>query len=175
MIRLIHFNVSFLLHLFTLYYRSIVTVFIQCSSVGSCCVLLMVCAQLTQSLIDPDHNLSYGLWILIIGAAICPLMWLGTPAEFWPAAAIALSTSTVAVVLLLIEIFKDFVKMDSLPEPSPVDISTISLAFGSFVFAFGGTGPFPTFQNDMKEKNKFTKAVTIGFISKLIKLDTPAQ
>lgn len=148
--------------------KSVITLFIQLSSIGSSCVCLMVCAQLTSDLIDPNRVLSYGVWILIVCAAICPLMWLGTPVEFWLAAAVALGTSTIAVAILLFNIVKVFISLESLPTPSPTNASTISLAFGAFVFAFGGTGPFPTFQNDMRKKNRFTRAVTFGFIILLI-------
>lgn len=146
-----------------------VTIMLQVTLIGTSAVLLLVCAQLSSDLIDRNHSLSYGLWILIIAFGICPFMWLGTPVEFWPAAAIALGTSTIAVLLLLFEIGRDLASTsyDQLPIASEVNLSTISLAFGSFMFASGGTGPFPTYQNDMRDKSKWTRAVVIGFTGKL--------
>nr|XP_053203912.1 uncharacterized protein LOC128388527 [Panonychus citri] len=145
--------------------KSMVTIMLQVTLIGTSAVLLLVCAQLSSDLIDRNHSLSYGLWILIIAFGICPFMWLGTPVEFWPAAAIALGTSTIAVLLLLFEIGRDLASTsyDQLPIASEVNLSTISLAFGSFMFASGGTGPFPTYQNDMRDKSKWTRAVVIGF------------
>ena len=43
------------------------------------------------------------------------------------------------------------------------DFRSLSLAFGTILFAFGGACTFPTFQNDMREKRKFSKAVYLGF------------
>lgn len=37
------------------------------------------------------------------------------------------------------------------------------LAFGTLLFAFGGASTFPTIQNDMEDKNKFSKSVMIAF------------
>jgi vesicular inhibitory amino acid transporter len=37
------------------------------------------------------------------------------------------------------------------------------LAFGTIQFAFGGASTFPTIQNDMVQKNKFSISVVIGF------------
>ena len=37
------------------------------------------------------------------------------------------------------------------------------LAFGTILFAFGGASTFPTIQNDMIEKNKFSNSIFIAF------------
>ncbi|PSN34891.1 hypothetical protein C0J52_16728 [Blattella germanica] len=41
--------------------------------------------------------------------------------------------------------------------------SSFFLAFGSILFAFGGASTFPTIQNDMVQKDKFSVSVIIGF------------
>lgn len=127
--------------------------------------MLLVCSQLVSDLIDRSHTLSYGVWIVLIAVVICPLMWLGTPVEFWGAAALALGTSTIAVILLLIDMVKDLKALETSPQVSAPTATSISLAFGTFMFAYGGTAPFPTYQNDMKEKDKWPQAVIMGFIS----------
>lgn len=40
------------------------------------------------------------------------------------------------------------------------------LSFGTILFAFGGASTFPTIQNDMEEKHKFSKSVFIAFSGK---------
>lgn len=39
------------------------------------------------------------------------------------------------------------------------------LSFGTLLFAFGGASTFPTIQNDMDNKNKFSTSVMIAFSS----------
>ncbi|XP_053207949.1 uncharacterized protein LOC128392004, partial [Panonychus citri] len=144
--------------------RSLVTWLVQIASIGSAVVMLLVCSQLVSDLIDRSHTLSYGVWIVLIAVVICPLMWLGTPVEFWGAAALALGTSTITVILLLIDMIKDLKALETSPRVSAPTATSISLAFGTFMFAYGGTAPFPTYQNDMKEKDKWPQAVIMGFI-----------
>ncbi|GFY40902.1 amino acid transporter AVT1E [Trichonephila inaurata madagascariensis] len=45
----------------------------------------------------------------------------------------------------------------------PTDLKKFFLAFGTIYFSFGGAASFPTFQNDMKNRNDFPKAATVGF------------
>ncbi|XP_015787277.1 amino acid transporter AVT3B [Tetranychus urticae] len=137
---------------------------LQIGSIGSPVVMLLVCSQLASDLIDPNRHLSYGLWIAIIAATICPLMWLGTPVEFWGAAALALFTSTVAVILLLTDMVSDYMALEKPPNVSTPSLNSISLAFGTLIFAYGGTAPFPTYQNDMQRKDKWPQAVILGFL-----------
>lgn len=99
---------------------------------------------------------------------------LGSPGEMWPVAAGALLTITTAIVLIMIDTSKDFIEADGKPAPTtPPTVSSVSLAFGTFIFAFGGTAVFPNYQNDMKNKSKFPKAVIIGYISKFISQSIP--
>jgi solute carrier family 32 (vesicular inhibitory amino acid transporter) len=44
------------------------------------------------------------------------------------------------------------------------------LAFGTIMFAFGGASTFPTIQNDMTDKNKFSHSLQYSFIGKRLKL-----
>lgn len=72
-------------------------------------------------------------------------------------------TTAVACVLFFTQIF-----MDGLNNTEPVkhgthDFHDFFLAFGTLLFAFGGASTFPTIQNDMKNKNKFSTSVTIAF------------
>ncbi|XP_015927645.1 uncharacterized protein [Parasteatoda tepidariorum] len=126
-------------------------------------VFLLLSAQLISSLAS-NWGISFCYWVLILGAILCPLMWLGTPEDFWPAAIVALGTTLTACVLLIIMISKESVSAP-LPEYKPPTILSFFLSYGTILFAFGGAASFPTFQNDMKNKHKFPTAVSIGFIA----------
>jgi len=76
----------------------------------------------------------------------------------------AIVTSISGIILLLVEVIQD--SPVYLPQ-AVYDVPTFNsffLGFGTIVFAFGGAAAFPTFQNDMKDKTKFSYAVIIGFI-----------
>ena len=63
----------------------------------------------------------------------------------------------------------DLSQKNSAVRDSPTFLS-FSLAFGTMLFAFGGTAAFPTIQNDMKKPQGFPKAVLIAYIGKGVKL-----
>lgn len=41
------------------------------------------------------------------------------------------------------------------------------ISYGIILFAFGGASTFPTIQNDMINKEKFSKSVVIAFIGEI--------
>lgn len=76
----------------------------------------------------------------------------------------AILTTAIACVLFFTQIL-----MDGLSNTEPVKHSThdfhdFFLAFGTLLFAFGGASTFPTIQNDMEKKDKFSTSVTIAFL-----------
>lgn len=89
-------------------------------------------------------------WLIILAAILTPLTWFGTPSEFWPAAAGALLTTTIAVILILIDCLINYEHQPKedrayLGEEG-IDFKSVFLAFGTVMFAYGGTASFPTFQ-----------------------------
>lgn len=65
--------------------------------------------------------------------------------------------------------------MDGLHRSQPVrhrvhDFYDFFLSFGTLLFAFGGASTFPTIQNDMENKNKFSTSVIIAFSSRFMVL-----
>lgn len=143
---------------------------VQTTLFGSCVVVLLLCSEIIYNVAKDAIGICFCNWILIIAAVLCPLMWFGTPGEFWPAAAGAIGTTSIAVVLVIWEITNDLVEnleSDDIQYSTPT-IKTYFLAFGTVMFAYGGTAGFPTFQNDMKHKNKFKYSLILGFISTLI-------
>lgn len=154
--------------------RALVTTCVQITLIGSMVVILLLAAQLIQSIAEQSTGICHCTWIMILAAILTPLTWFGTPSEFWPAAVGALLTTTIAVVLILVECFAVFNNEsyeDQKPayqKFGPLEPKPIFLAFGTVMFAYGGTASFPCFQNDMKDKRKFPMSVLIGFIMLII-------
>lgn len=103
-------------------------------------------------------------WILILSVLILPFSWLGSPTDFWPVAVGAIVTSIGGIILLMVVIIKDSKQHLPHAKYDAPSFESFFLGFGTIVFAFGGAAAFPTFQNDMKDKTKFSYAVIIGFI-----------
>ncbi|RWS11117.1 amino acid transporter ANT1-like protein [Dinothrombium tinctorium] len=145
--------------------RAIVSLCLHTNLIGSCVVVLLLCAQIIHDLTAHHFNICFCYWILIIAAIICPFLFFETPKEFWPAAALALGTTSIAVCVILWEMYKDHISGDfshvRYPQPS---LKTFFLTFGTIMFAYGATASFPTFQNDMRKRHKFPTAVIIAFI-----------
>ncbi|XP_055936791.1 uncharacterized protein LOC129966393 [Argiope bruennichi] len=129
---------------------------------GVVIVFLLLSSQLISSVAE-ELGISFCYWILILSALICPLMWLGTPDDFWPAAVLALATTFVACIMLIALIIRDLSEARPAVYP-PTSVPNYFLAFGTIYFSFGGAASFPTFQNDMKNRDEFSKAATIGFV-----------
>ena len=91
-------------------------------------------------------------------------MWLRSPADFWPVAYSAMISSVVGTVLLIINCALEISKHGMAKDFHVDGLETWASAFGTILFAFGGASAFPNFQNDMKEKDKFPRAVILGYI-----------
>ena len=78
----------------------------------------------------------------------------------------ALLTTAIACVLIFTQIV-----LDGLHNMKPVKRKVhgfydFFVSFGTILFAFGGASTFPTIQNDMINKEKFSKSVFIAFSGK---------
>lgn len=78
----------------------------------------------------------------------------------------ALLSTTVAVVFIATQMLIDGLNLEKLPRHRPHSFKEFFLAFGTILFAFGGASTFPTIQNDMVHREKFSKSVMIAFIGK---------
>nr|CDJ93825.1 Amino acid transporter domain containing protein [Haemonchus contortus] len=101
--------------------------------------------------------------IVILAVVILPFTFLRSPGEFWGVVVIAMATTVIAVLSILIGIGIDSVAC--FPEVAyPEQTSgSIILSLGIFLFAFSGHYVFPTIQHDMKNPHEFTKSVAVGF------------
>ncbi|CAG2177486.1 unnamed protein product [Oppiella nova] len=113
-------------------------------------------------------NLGVCSWVPIVGITLTPFMWLGSPADFWPAAYTAMISTVLGSVLLLISIGMDSKNRAKDAVYAMPTFVNFFKAFGNILFSFGGASAFPNFQNDMKNKEEFPRAVTFGFIGLLM-------
>lgn len=134
---------------------------------GTAIVFLLLMSQLVHSVLK---SFSYCYWILIMGGAVLPFTWLGTPKDFWPMAMGALLSTVFACSLVTAQTIMDKMQGDS-PEPvrfKKTTLKSFALAFGTILFAYGGANTFPTIQNDMKQRLHFVRAVFVASVILLL-------
>ncbi|KAI1288323.1 hypothetical protein HDE_09353 [Halotydeus destructor] len=146
-----------------------VTINIVLQLFGVSVVFLLLSSELVFAVVSTTPYLSTLQvcdWILILGLALIPFTWFGSPQDFPLVAFAAMGSTAVSVILVLVMFAKEaevgfgHVHYDVVNS----DAKSFFLSFGTIIFAFGGAATFPTFQNDMKDKSKFPAAVTFGFI-----------
>ncbi|XP_075229576.1 uncharacterized protein LOC142329123 isoform X2 [Lycorma delicatula] len=142
----------------------LVSTCIQFTLFGAAVVYLLLAAQIVQDIfryIVPGFG--YCTWFLFFALMIIPPMWLGTPKDFSFAGIGALLTTAISCVLIFAQIVIDGINKVELPIHKAHTPMEFFLAFGVILFAYGGASTFPTIQNDMIEREKFSKSVVIGF------------
>ncbi len=147
--------------------RITVSVSMNVTRFGIGVIFLLLISDLFKSVTQSfTSSFSFCYWMPMVAAALTPLVWLGSPADFWPAAYSAMFATLLGSLLLLINIIRESSEHISSATHSAPTFKSFFLSFGKMLFAYSGASAFPNFQNDMKEKHKFPKAVTLGFSSK---------
>lgn len=101
--------------------------------------------------------------IVILAVIILPFTFLKSPGEFWGVVVLAMATTVIAVLSILVGVAIDSTACYpevNYPEQTP---GTIILSLGIFLFAFSGHYVFPTIQHDMKNPQEFSKSIFVGF------------
>jgi vesicular inhibitory amino acid transporter len=132
---------------------------------GGSIVQLLLSAEFIHTLLKPviSADISFGEWVIIVGLILLPLTFLGSPVDFSPIAFFAMSSTSVAAVLVMIScLIYDAPTNESLPTYR-ISFMGVLVGTGSMCFAFSGASCMPTIQNDMKNKKSFTKSVLIAF------------
>jgi vesicular inhibitory amino acid transporter len=145
------------------------SVLVQLYGVGV--VFMSLCAGLVHQLVQDHLNLTQVSscdWIIIIGIASLPLMWLPSPSEISFIAYTAMSCTVISTVIIVVAFVQEGVKMTAPAPPTTVSFQTFCLSLGTIAFAYGGAATFPTFQNYMKDKTQFPYAVYAGFTSEYL-------
>lgn len=133
---------------------------------GAGVVQILVCSEMIESLIPV--RVSFCQWIMIVGICLLPFSFFGSPVDFSPVAFFAMSSTTVAAILILISLATQEsshgpeVQLDDIESKSPSAMS-IMLGLSSMCYAFSGTSCMPTIQNDMRNKKSFKTAITCAY------------
>ncbi|XP_042904303.1 uncharacterized protein [Parasteatoda tepidariorum] len=147
--------------------RYVVTGTLHTTAVGVSVVYLLVSAQVGQSMCEEYFSLGYKTWIIILGTILCPLTWFGSIEKFKFAGLGAMLSILAACLAMIVGIVLDLLKTETVNWEPPT-ISSISMSFGTMLFAFGGIFFYVTVQNDMRCKQQFNKASIVSFITLLI-------
>ncbi|RUS91106.1 hypothetical protein EGW08_001131 [Elysia chlorotica] len=148
--------------------RTIVSCSINLTLFGVSVVFLLLASENLQQLVkDAGKDISFCIWLLIAAAALCPTSWLGTPKDFWPIAVGATVATSIACIIIIANIAVDAENAPPTFHPD-IDVKDFFMAFGTICFAFGGHPGFPTFQADMKEPQKFGKAIFLAYFILLL-------
>lgn len=75
----------------------------------------------------------------------------------------ALLTTAIACVLIFTQMVLDGFNKQDASKSKVHGFHDFFISFGTILFAFGGASTFPTIQNDMVNKEKFSKSVFIAF------------
>jgi len=129
---------------------------------GGPTVFIILIAQLCNTLVP---SLSTCQWVLIVGALLTPCTWAGSPKDFWVGPVLAVVSTFVCVIVVVVEVIIESEGYISNVYFSNPTIGSFSLGFGAILFAFGGSSVFPTIQTDMTDRTQFWKSVVLGFSS----------
>lgn len=84
-----------------------------------------------------------------------------------PAAVAAASATALGAVIIFAAMMTNLTEKNVAEHDKPTFIS-LSLAFGTIVFSFGGISAFPTIQNDMQYPHKFPSSVMLGYFGRFL-------
>lgn len=132
---------------------------------GAATVYLLLTTQMISDLLVPyKTGLTQCEWLLINGGILIVPTWLGTPKDIWPASILAMTSTFVACIVVIVEVSLQRDTHDP-PDYAAPTFGSFFLGFGSILFALGGASIFPTVQNDMKNRGEFSSSVVITFLT----------
>ncbi|CAN7942672.1 unnamed protein product [Ixodes hexagonus] len=121
-----------------------------------------VVRQLSRDVLD----LSICYWLVAIACVLACLMWLGTPKDFGFAAFGALGTTLLASLIVVgVCCSRVLGGTASGPRRSVLSAEGFFRGFGTIMFSYGGAAMFPTIQNDMRDRSRFSGAVVYATVA----------
>ncbi|CAG9771998.1 unnamed protein product [Ceutorhynchus assimilis] len=130
---------------------------------------LIVAAQNLQllGLRVSDLNISFCYWIIVLGAILCPVLWLGSPKDMKILCTI--SVIIVSTVYLLICACLLFAPTNEIvPKPNDTSLWRLIIsAYGIVAFQFDIHPSILTIQMDMCDKRQLPQAILGGFLVSL--------
>nr|CAD2203815.1 unnamed protein product [Meloidogyne enterolobii] len=144
---------------------NVVSICVDINQFGTTVVYLLLSAKNIHDTLKSlfDANISFCVLLVILAICLLPITFLNSPQDFWLAAVVAVTTTSLAVILICIGSLLDFGECrqhHSIPE---FQITNFFLAVGTLLFAYGGHPAFPTIQNDMRKPEDFEKSSLLSF------------
>ncbi|KAI6189674.1 Aa-trans domain-containing protein [Aphelenchoides bicaudatus] len=146
--------------------KLIVSICIDITQFGVGVVYLLLSAKNIRDFVETffHKNFSYCYVILIVAVALLPVMFLKSPQDFWAAVVLAMFTTTLAVILIIVSASMDYHACNPHKEMPNFNVVNYFLALGTLIFSYGGHAAFPTIQHDMKRPGDFTKSTVLAFL-----------
>lgn len=147
--------------------KRLVSLCLMLTLFGTATVFLIIVGQNVAQLLRswaPESDISFCYYILIAAAILLPFTFLGSPADFWQVSFGAAGSTTVAVIIMIIGMslkMKDEEEKGTRKDITypPTSFVNFVLGYGTIMFAYSGQSAFPTIQHDMRQPDKFPKAI----------------
>ncbi|KAI1706338.1 transmembrane amino acid transporter protein [Ditylenchus destructor] len=108
-------------------------------------------------------DITFCVIVLIVACGLLPITLLKSPQDFWGAVVLAMFTTSIAVVLIILGAGLDYGVCAPERRIPDFRFTNYFLALGTFIFSYGGHAVFPTIQHDMKKPHEFTKSSILAF------------
>uniref|UniRef100_A0A915Q0H5 Amino acid transporter transmembrane domain-containing protein n=1 Tax=Setaria digitata TaxID=48799 RepID=A0A915Q0H5_9BILA len=146
--------------------KHVVSVCTNITQFGIAVVYLILSAKNICDFIDAFFKIeiSFCYVILFVGICLLPVTFLKSPQDFWWAIILAMITTALALIMVMIGAVMDYTTCS--PERGFNDNvvpTNYFLALGTFLFSYGGHAAFPTILHDMRKPYHFTRSAVMAF------------
>ncbi|XP_038064439.1 amino acid transporter AVT1F-like isoform X2 [Patiria miniata] len=146
--------------------RHTVNVLVDLASFGGGTAMLLATSELVLIVVGPGLFGTYCYWPLIIGAIMCPAIWVGMPKHFWLLGALSIITTLLAILIIFIDaaiyLNGNGHALDELQPP--VESWAFSKLIGATIFLLGGHFVYPEIQRAMREPGNFDRSALTSFL-----------
>lgn len=124
--------------------KTFVSICIDITQFGVGTVYLLLSAKNIRDFVETffHKEFSYCYVILIVALALLPVMFLKSPQDFWAAVVLAMFTTTLAVILIIVSASMDYKDCAPHMEMPKFNIVNYFLALGTLIFSYGGHAGF---------------------------------
>uniref|UniRef100_A0A1I7VR81 Aa_trans domain-containing protein n=1 Tax=Loa loa TaxID=7209 RepID=A0A1I7VR81_LOALO len=147
--------------------KHIVSVCIDVTQFGIAVVYLLLSAKNISDFIDAFFKIEISFCYVLLAVGICllPITFLKSPQDFWWAIILAMITTALALIMVMIGAVMDY--STCAPERAinkNIVPSNYFLALGTILFSYGGHAAFPTILHDMRKPYHFTRSSVMAFV-----------
>ena len=108
---------------------------------GSAVVQMLVCAETLQTILINHISIPFCWWVPIVGVLLWPVSLLGSPVDFAPVAYLAMSSTFIASILIIIASILEEGVSHHCPAVT-ASFRGVCLSIATILFGFGGAGGF---------------------------------